>query len=175
MKKIIAFGGSPSRKSINKQLATYTAHLFPNAEVEILDLNDFEMPIFSVDREKVIGIHPLAQRFFDKIGTADFLVISLAENNGAYSAAFKNVMDWTSRIPEKFFQDKPMLLMATSDGARGARLVLEMATSRFPRHGADIKATFSLPSFYENFNPEMGITNTELKNQLLEIIHSIEF
>ena len=37
MKKIIAFGGSSSRNSINKQLATYTANLFQNAEVEILD------------------------------------------------------------------------------------------------------------------------------------------
>ena len=40
MKKIIAFGGSTSQTSINKQLATYAAHLFSNAEVEVLDLND---------------------------------------------------------------------------------------------------------------------------------------
>lgn len=51
-KKIIAFGGSSSKNSINKKLATYTAHLFQDATVEVLDLNDFEMPVFSVDKEE---------------------------------------------------------------------------------------------------------------------------
>ena len=50
-KKIIAFGGSSSKNSINKQLATYAAHLFQNVEVEVLDLNDYEMPLFSVDKD----------------------------------------------------------------------------------------------------------------------------
>jgi len=44
--KIIAFGGSSSTTSINKQLAVYTASLFPAAKVEVLDLNDYEMPVF---------------------------------------------------------------------------------------------------------------------------------
>ena len=79
--KIIAFGASPSKNSINKKLATYAASLFENAEVEVLDLNDFEMPLFTVDIEPAIGKHPLAQTFLDKIATADILVISLAENN----------------------------------------------------------------------------------------------
>lgn len=50
MKKIIAFGASSSKTSINKELATYAAHQFQNASVEVLDLNDYEMPIFSTDR-----------------------------------------------------------------------------------------------------------------------------
>jgi chromate reductase, NAD(P)H dehydrogenase (quinone) len=52
MKKIIAFGGTSSKNSINKQLATYAANLFPNVFVEKLDLNEYEMPAFSVDLEK---------------------------------------------------------------------------------------------------------------------------
>ena len=39
--KIIAFGGSNSTQSINKRLATYASSLFENADVEVLDLNDF--------------------------------------------------------------------------------------------------------------------------------------
>ena len=54
-KKIIAFGASSSRNSINKQLATFAANQFKNTEVEILDLNDYEMPLFSVDKEKENG------------------------------------------------------------------------------------------------------------------------
>ncbi|WP_035671010.1 NADPH-dependent FMN reductase [Flavobacterium sp. 83] len=172
--KIIAFGGSPSKNSINKKLATYAANLFENSQVEVLDLNDFQMPIFTVDIEKEIGQHALAKAFLAKIATADILVVSLAENNANYSAAFKNVFDWCSRITGEVFQKKPMLLMATSPGGRGGASVLEIAKNAFPRYGAVIKATFSLPSFDANFDVEKGeISNPELDTQLREIIKGI--
>ncbi|WP_298305710.1 NAD(P)H-dependent oxidoreductase [Flavobacterium sp.] len=174
MKKIIAFGASSSKTSINKQLATYAANQFENATVEVLDLNDFEMPIYSVDKEKDNGIPQLAQDFYAKIGSADLNVISFAEHNGAYSTAFKNIFDWTSRINGKTFQEKPVLLLSTSPGPRGGSSVLEIAKNRFPFQGAVVKGSFSLPSFNDNFDAEKGITNEDLKNQLLEIISSIE-
>lgn len=169
--KIIAFGGSPSKNSINKKLATYAASLFENAEVEVLDLNDFQMPLFTVDIEPGIGKHPLAQAFLDKIATADIIVVSLAENNGNYSVAFKNIFDWCSRISAKVFQEKPMLLMATSPGGRGGASVLEVAKKAFPFYGGNVKATFSLPSFDANFDVANGkISNAELDNQLKELV-----
>lgn len=172
--KIIAFGASPSKNSINKKLATYAAGLFDDASVEVLDLNDYQMPLFSVDIEKIVGHHELAEAFLTKIKTADFLVVSMAENNSNYSAAFKNLFDWVSRITGKVFQNKPMLLMATSDGKRGGQNVLKISTEHFPRYGADIKATFSLPSFYENFDEEKGkISNPEFDEQLKEIVKNI--
>lgn len=173
-KKIIAFGASSSKSSINKQLATYTANQFQNVSVEILDLNDYEMPVFSVDKQAENGIHPLAQEFYAKIGSADFIVISFAEHNGNFSSAFKNILDWSSRINAKTFQEKPMLLLATSPGARGGSSVLDIATKRFPFQGGIVKGSFSLPSFNDNFDAEKGITNEDLKNQLLEIVNSIE-
>jgi len=175
MKKIIAFGASSSKNSINKQLATYTANQFENSTVEVLDLNAYEMPIYSVDNEKENGIPQLAQDFYAKIGSADFIVISFAEHNGNFSSAFKNILDWASRINAKTFQEKPMLLLATSPGARGGSSVLDIATKRFPFQGGIVKGSFSLPSFNDNFDAEKGITNEELKNQLLEIVNSIEF
>lgn len=169
--KIIAFGGSPSKKSINKKLATYASSLFENADIEVLDLNDFQMPLFSVDIEAEIGQHPLANAFLEKIATADILVVSLAENNGNYSAAFKNVVDWCSRINGKIFQGKPMLLMATSPGARGGASVLEIAKNNFPRFATEIKAVFSLPSFDDNFDIQRNvISNLELDKQLKELV-----
>jgi NAD(P)H-dependent FMN reductase len=175
MKKIIAFGASSSKTSINKQLATFAANQFQNASVEVLDLNDFEMPIYSVDKEKDNGIPQLAQDFFYKLGSADLIVISFAEHNGAYSTAFKNIFDWTSRINGKTFQEKPVLLLSTSPGSRGGSSVLEIAKNRFPLQGAVVKGSFSLPSFNDNFDTEKGITNEDIKNQLLDIISSIEF
>jgi len=174
MKKILVFAGSSSKSSINKQLAVYAAQQFQNAELDILDLNDYEMPLFSVDKEKENGIHNLAHDFYNKIESADLIVLSLAEHNGAYSSAFKNILDWTSRINNKTFQQKPMLLLATSPGARGGATVLDIASKRFPFQGAEVKGTFSLPTFFENFDAVHGIINPELKNQLLEIVNSIE-
>ena len=173
-RKIIAFGASSSKESINKKLATYTASLFNNAEVEILDLNDFEMPVYSVDKEEN-GFPKEAQAFLDKIREADLLVVSMAEHNGNYTATFKNTLDWTSRINGKVFQGKKMLLMSTSPGARGGKSVLDISKDRFPRHDADVLNTFSLPSFNDNFDEEKGIINDDLRNDLLEIVQSIEF
>jgi NAD(P)H-dependent FMN reductase len=172
--KIIAFAGSNSKNSINKKLASYAAKEFKNADVEILDLNDYELPLFSVDREKEMGQPKLSHDFLNKIASSDLLVVSLAENNGNYSAAFKNCIDWASRINPKLFQKKPMLLMATSPGLRGGAAVLEIVTNNFPRFDADIKATFSLPSFESNFESEIGIINEELKNKLMSIIKNME-
>lgn len=169
--KIIAFGASPSKNSINKKLATYAASLFENATTEVLDLNDYQMPIYTVDIEVEIGEHKLAQSFLDKIGAADIVVLSMAENNGNYSAAFKNIFDWCSRIQKEVFQNKPMLLMATSPGPRGGASVLEIAKNAFPRYGGNVQATFSLPNFNDNFDIEKGIiTNLEFDNQLKGIV-----
>ena len=42
MSKVLAFGASSSKKSINKRFAIYAANCIPNAEINVIDLNDFE-------------------------------------------------------------------------------------------------------------------------------------
>ncbi|MCT4629628.1 NADPH-dependent FMN reductase [Winogradskyella sp.] len=165
MNKVIAFGGSNSKNSINKQLAVYAANQLTNTEVEVLDLNDFELPMYGIDYEMEYGIPENAQLFLDKIKSSNGIVLSLAEHNGAYASAFKNLFDWMSRIDGKLWSDIPMLLMATSPGARGGATVLEVAKGRFPYMGGNIVAEFSLPSFSENFSDE-GLKNTDLQTKL---------
>jgi len=134
------------------------------------------MPLFSVDLEKEVGHQKLAQDFLDKIASADMLVVSMAENNGNYTAAFKSLFDWASRINVKVFQDKPMLLMATSPGGRGGATVLEIAKNAFPRYGANVLATFSLPSFNDNFDVVNGrISNVVMDNEVRDIVKSFSF
>lgn len=174
-KKLLAFGASNSSDSINKQLAKYASSLFKNVEVDFVDLNDFEMPIYSKDRERKDGFPQLAHDFYKKIGDSDFVLISFAENNGNYTTAFKNILDWTSRINSKTFQEKPMLLLATSPGARGGGTVLDIAVKRMPFQGGIVKGSFSLPSFQQNFDEEKGkISNEELNKELVKIIDSID-
>ncbi|RZJ67652.1 MAG: NADPH-dependent oxidoreductase [Flavobacterium sp.] len=173
--KLVAISGSNSSTSINKVLATFAAGLFENADVSVFSMRDFEMPLFGVDLEKEIGQHHAAQKFLDIISDADILVVSLPENNGSYSSAFKNVFDWASRIRKDVFQQKPTLLMATSPGGRGGKSVLELATSNLPRFGMEIKETFSFPLFYQNFNLEENrIVNPELEAELRAKVFSLE-
>lgn len=160
--KILAFAGSNSEVSINKKLVTFASSFFPNDEVEIVDLNEFEMPIYKHERELENGIPQLAMDFAAKIDSSELILMSLAEHNSAYSTAFKNVFDWVSRIKDrKHFGDKPIFLMATAPGNGGGKNVIEVFLKRAPFSGANVISTFSLPNFKEKFNEEIGITNEE--------------
>ncbi|WP_448550945.1 NADPH-dependent FMN reductase [Thalassotalea montiporae] len=165
--KVLAFAASSSTKSINKTLANYAASLVTSAEFELLDINDYEMPLFSQDREEELGQPQAAKDFFAKLGEADAIIISFAEHNGTYTAAYKNLFDWTSRIDQKVFQNKPVVYLATSPGPGGAASVLAAATNSAQYFAADVKASLSIPSFYDNFDMEtQKLTNAELDDQL---------
>lgn len=168
MKKIIAFAGSNSKKSINKQLATYTSSLVENVEVRILDLNDFPLPVYGIDEETANGIPENATKFLETIHDADGIILSLAEHNGNFSAVFKNTYDWMSRIEQKLWNNIPMLVMATSPGGRGGTSALAIAKSGFPHMDGNIVSDFSLPSFYDNFKDYQVVG--ELKERLKEAV-----
>jgi len=167
--KILAFAGSTSSTSINRELVKFVLKDFQDDEINLIDLNDFDMPVFSVDREKK-GFPDEAHDFLRVIGECDVIICSLAEHNRSYSAAFKNVFDWASRIDVKVFQNKPMLLLSTSPGGYGGGNVMNTAKTFFPQFGADIKDTFSLPKFYENFDFESGVINPNLLKELKDKI-----
>lgn len=163
MKKIVAFGASNSSKSINRQLAKWASSSLSDVEVVFLDLNDFEMPIYSTDREQKSGFPAEAQEFKKHLNDSSGIIISFAEYNGSYSSAFKNIFDWISRIEKPIWSKKPMFLLGTSPGGRGAQTVLATAIASFPHQGGDVVASFSLPSFHQNFTEEDGIKDAELK------------
>ncbi|OJJ20346.1 NADPH-dependent FMN reductase [marine bacterium AO1-C] len=167
MTKILTIGASSSQNSINRTLANYVAHQVNGAEVNLLDLNDYEMPIYSIDREKASGMPALAEQFKQRIIESDAIVLSLAEHNGTYAAAFKNIIDWASRIEGKLWEDKPMFLLATSPGGRGGKTVFEAFQAYWPKKGANVVAAFSLPGFYQNFSADEGILTDDLKTNFL--------
>ncbi|KQS89357.1 NADPH-dependent FMN reductase [Chryseobacterium sp. Leaf394] len=171
--KILAFAGSTSSTSINRELVKFVLKSFPDDEINLIDLNDFDMPVFSVDREKN-GFPDEAHSFLKQIEDCDVIICSLAEHNRSYSAAFKNIFDWASRINVKVFQNKPMLLMSTSPGGYGGGNVMNTAKTFFPQFAADVKETFSLPKFYENFDLQTGVINPEILKDLTEKIESFK-
>lgn len=171
--KILAFAGSTSSTSINRELVKFVLKDFQDDEINLIDLNDFDMPVFSVDREKK-GFPDEAHHFLKVIEECDAIICSLAEHNRSYSGAFKNVFDWASRINVKVFQNKPMLLMSTSPGGYGGGNVMNTAKTFFPQFGADVKETFSLPKFYENFDMESGVIDPLMRKDLKDKISSFK-
>lgn len=163
MKKILAFAGSNSSTSINQLFVTYVANRIQGHEVKIIKLRDFEIPMFSVDKEKESGI-PIDIRIIKNlIEEHDALIISVNEHNGSVSAFFKNIIDWLSRLDRNFLGGKKILLMSTSSGVRGAASSLEYLKKILPRFGGQVVESFSFPSFNDNF------INGEIQNELLNM------
>jgi len=172
MRKVLAFAGSTSSISINKQFATFAAENLENTDFDIIDLRDFEMPMYSEDEEKN-GFSENAKKFSALLDRYDGFILSLAEHNGAYAAAFKNIFDWSSRVEANVFRDKPLLLMATSPGKMGGKFVLEAGVQKFSRMGAKELVSFSFPNFYENFK-EGTIIKEDLLNALKGHVYTFE-
>lgn len=169
--RILAFSASNSFSSINRRLVEYAASLADGAEVEMLDIHDYEMPLYRADREEADGIPQLAHDFLARVGAVDAIIISFAEHNGIYTAAFKNLFDWCSRVGREVWQGKRMLLLATSPGGRGGQGVLEFAAGAMPRFGGEVVGHMSVPSFGENFDSEAGrLTNAELDAELRALV-----
>jgi chromate reductase len=171
--KIIAFAGSNSINSKNKQLVNYTLKAFPEFEIELIDINDYEMPLYSIDKEKSNGVPEKAFAFRAKLSEADGIICSLAEHNRSYTVAFKNIFDWCSRVDMNIFANKPMLLMSTSPGGFGGGNVMAAAKSFFPKCGANIIESFSLPSFNQNFSGG-EIVNKEHASAHSSRVHSFK-
>lgn len=161
--KLLAFGASNSQHSINRQLAAWAVAQLEGWDAEVIDLNDFEMPLFSVDREKAGGIPAEAHEFRRLIGAADAVLISYAEHNGNNTAAFKNLFDWTSRIDTQVWQGRPMVLLSTSPGKGGGGRSRAIGVAAAPFYGGEVLAEFGVPQFYQHFDTERGqLTDAEL-------------
>lgn len=170
--KIVSFGASYSVSSINRAWAKYVGERIANAvsseaTVHSLDLNHYDLPLYTVEREAEIGLPEPAKQFVSDLMEADVVVVSLAEYNGSYTAGFKNLFDWASRVELKFFGGKPVVVTSTAPGPRGGLTVLQTAVERFPRHGAQVFVGPALPQFKVHFDLESGaLVSEEWQNQL---------
>lgn len=173
--KIVAFAASNSSRSINRRLAAHVAGLVDGAEVELLDLNDYEMPLYSEDREEHQAPPREARAFLDRINAADGLVIAFAEHNGAFTAAYKNLVDWASRVQRKVFAGKPTLMLAASPGPGGAASVLAMAERSAPFMGAELIRAVSVPDFAASFDTASGqLRNLPIARQIGAAVRDLE-
>jgi NAD(P)H-dependent FMN reductase len=169
MKKIMAFSGSNSSKSINRALLRHAAGLIEQHEVTMVDLRDFDVPVFSEDLEEATGIPSSIQKLRAVFDRHDAFMIASPEHNSMMPAFFKNIMDWISRLDGKIFQEKPVLLMSASPGGRGGQTNLANMQRIFPHWGASaVFGDFHLGRFYEVYDlPRAEFIDSE-KEALLE-------
>lgn len=172
--RILAFSGSNSSSSINQELIKYSAQ-FVKLPVDIIDLRNYELPMFSVDEEQRHGYSKTLLSLYNTFIAYDAYMISLPEHNGNYPAFFKNIIDWLSRIERGFFKGKPVLLLNAAPGAHGGKSVLDIARKSFSFFNGQVVETFLLPeSGAFVIDGVIKIENSEAKTNLRNALSNFE-
>ena len=175
--KILAFAGSTRTDSFNKKLVKIAASgaREEGADVTIIDLRDFQMPIYDEDLERQEGLPTSARKLKDLMLTHQGLLVSSPEYNSSISGVLKNTIDWVSRqsdgeIPLACFKDKVAGLMSASPGGLGGlrglvhvRAILEnIGVLVIPNQVAISKA-------HEAFNLDGTMKDTKQEQQVKKI------
>ena len=116
--RLVALAGSTRRGSLNQQLLAEVAGRVRGAEIQLLKLSDFPLPLYDGDLEGSEGIPQQARDLARLIEAADGVLIASPEYNASMSAVLKNTLDWVSRVG-RVFQGKPVMLVSASPGALG--------------------------------------------------------
>lgn len=124
--KLLAFSGSLRQGSLNQTLVEHAAKLAENhgAQVKVIRLADYPMPLYDQDIEDEKGIPDEALKFRELLKSHQGFLISSPEYNSSISGALKNAIDWASRPKEgeeplECFKCKAVGLMAASPGGLG--------------------------------------------------------
>jgi len=174
MKKILVLVGSNSTQSINRQLAEYAVTRLEGNPVDIMDLTNFEAPIYNIDTQKEYGFPDSVKKLYQNIQGYDAYIIFSPEHNGLMPAIFKNVIDWLSRIEGKFLGNKPVILMSTSPGGYGGANNLKIMSQLLPWWGGQLVGTYSLGNFHEKFNTkELRLNDENENNKLIEVMNKL--
>ena len=164
MAKILAFAGSNSSTSINHKLVSFTVDTITGHEVQLLNMVRYPFPMFSEDVEREKGYSNSLVELKDDIKNAQGLVLSVNEHNGGPSAYFKNIIDWLSRLDRRFLSGTKVFLMSASPGKGGASNAHATIEKSLGHFGGEVVATFSLPTFHENFKQGNGILDETLRD-----------
>lgn len=124
--KIIAFAGSTREASFNKRLVKIAADgaRAAGADVTLIHLRDFPLPLYDGDLEANEGLPENAQKLKALFLENQGLLISSPEYNSGMSAVLKNTIDWVSRSAPgegglAAYRDKVAGLIAASPGRLG--------------------------------------------------------
>ena len=123
--KILAFAGSTRTDSFNKKLVRIAAAgaSESGADVTVIDMRDFQMPLYDGDLEQNEGMPQNVKRLKELMSSQHGFLISAPEYNSSITGVLKNTIDWTSRRSENQTLDcytgKVAGIMSASPGGLG--------------------------------------------------------
>ena len=189
MIKILAFAGSGRKASFNKAVLKFAVQgaIEAGAEVTVVNLSDFNMPIFNEDDEAEHGIPEGAMAFKKLLIEHDGFLIASPEYNSSYSALLKNSIDWASRRSEgekplEAYKGKVAGIMAASDGALGGlrglvsvRMLLEnIGTMVLPTQKAVSKVSSLLDESGELADEKTQVALKNIGTELVDILSKLK-
>jgi chromate reductase len=166
--KVLAFAGSLRTDSFNKKLIRIGAEgaRAAGAEVTLIDLRDFPMPVYDGDLEAAgmpETVLQLKKLFLDHQG----LLIASPEYNGSIPGTLKNAIDWVSRVapgerPLASYADKVAALLSASPGAAGGmRALVHLRASLTHINVLLIPQQVSVSKAHEAFNPDGSLKDAK--------------
>jgi chromate reductase len=127
--RILAFAGSARRESLNRKFLAIgvEAARTIGAEVTLLDMNEYVLPLYHGDLEASDGMPANATKLNALITSHDALLVASPEYNSMITPLLKNTIDWCSLADENPFEGKVAAVMSASPGPLGAVRSLVMA------------------------------------------------
>ncbi|MBN8571074.1 MAG: NAD(P)H-dependent oxidoreductase [Ignavibacteria bacterium] len=168
---IKAIAGSFRKKSYNKMALKYMVQgaKEAGADVEIIDLNDYPMPIYDEDTDKA-GKPENVLKLKEKLAEAKGLLIATPEYNHSLPGGFKNVIDWLSRFKDQPFKGKWIALGGASTSSWGtvrAQLALLPVFRVLAAHV--LPTQIYMPLAQNLFDDEGNIKDEAVKNKLIAL------
>jgi NAD(P)H-dependent FMN reductase len=165
--RILAFAGSTRRESFNKKLLKNAVKgaRDAGAEVTLLDLKDFPLPLFDQDLEAEQGMPENGMKLKKLFIDHDGLLIASPEYNSSVTAVLKNAIDWASRPapgepPLVAFRGKVATLMSASPGALGGLRGLVHVRSILSNIGVIVLPDqIAVAKAHEAFHPDGSLTD----------------
>jgi NAD(P)H-dependent FMN reductase len=125
--RILAFAASTREASWNRKLLpiVVAGAREAGAEVTVIDLRDYPMPIYNGDDEAASGMPAAAVQLLDLLAQHDALLVVTPEYNGFFPPLLKNTLDWMSREDPsgqsglRHFSGKAAAIAAASPGGFG--------------------------------------------------------
>lgn len=125
------------------------------AEVELINLVDIDLPLYSTVEEERNGIPDSAKELAEKILAIKSFIVVAPEYNGVMPPVLNNAMAWTSRSTKDWrdaFNEK-VVGLATHSGGGGAK-GLQAMRILFQHLGANILARELLTTYEKQLNED---------------------